>query len=360
VKRTKLTIDNSASSEDLDDYQMLVRLNTTDIPNLVLGSTSGADIRFTDSLGTELKYEIEDWNDGSDSAIVWVKVPTITAGSTTDYIYVYYDYDGTATYDQSTADEQAVWDSNYNVVYHLKENGNGTLDEFRDSTSNAKHGQGGGGDIGKTPTQVAAQIGDGQDFDGNDYVDIASDDIGFLGALTIEVWANPATNEVHFAGKHLTNGVRNNPFDFRTNSSGEVTVVRADAGGYRIFEGPAITTGVSKNYTLVIHDNLIETPPTIYIDGVPTVMSDVAGSKMGPVTGSGTNLRIGERIDGGPSMDGAMDEVRISKVGRSADWIEANYLSQKDSSTFISFGSEETIGPVYAEGFLSYEYQVPQ
>ncbi len=166
LNRTKITFDNSdQTTDDLVNFPVLVKLNTTDLPNLDLSTTVGADVRFTDAVtGDELKYEVEAWD--ADTATVWVKVPQIDKSSDTDYIWVYYNYNGTATYDQSAADEQAVWDANYKAVWHLKESSTGTLDDFADSTANANHGQGGDGASGDTPTQIAGQIGTAQDFDG--------------------------------------------------------------------------------------------------------------------------------------------------------------------------------------------------
>ena len=112
-KRTKITFDNSDQSENLVDFPVPVTLNTTDLPSLDLSATVGADVRFRDAVtGDEIKYEVEAWDAGADTATVWVKVPQIDGASDTDYIWVYYDYDGTATYDQSAADEQAVWNCN--------------------------------------------------------------------------------------------------------------------------------------------------------------------------------------------------------------------------------------------------------
>ena len=85
-------------TDDLDDFPLLITLNTTNIPNLDLSATVGADVRFTDAVtGAELKYEVETWDAGTDTAKIWVKVPKITAESATDYIHVYYNYNGTAT-----------------------------------------------------------------------------------------------------------------------------------------------------------------------------------------------------------------------------------------------------------------------
>ena len=110
--RAKISFDNAAQvTNDLDDFPVLVTIDTSKLASLDLSATVGADVRFTDAItGAELKYEVESWDAGADTATIWVKVPRIDKASNTDYIYVYYNHSGTPTYDQSTADEQAVWE----------------------------------------------------------------------------------------------------------------------------------------------------------------------------------------------------------------------------------------------------------
>ena len=335
-KIIKLTFDNSTGVTNLDDFPLLVRLNSTDVPGLDLNATEGADIRFYDPDGTELKYEVEDWDDTANTANVWVKVPRIDAGSTSDYINMHYNLSN-ATYDQITTDEEAVWSNDFLGVWHLSEQ---VIDEQTSGTHADATGNYPGNQVNNEG--VAGHIGTGQEFDGDgDYIDIPASDTGFLGELTLSVWANITDNGggVQFAGKHLTNGARNNPFDFRTDSSNRLVIVRADAGGFKVYEGPTITEGSWKHYAVVLHDNLVETFPTFYIDGVAGTTVIGGGNGQGAITGTNTNIQMGERIDGGADMNGIMDEFHISMTARPADWIEAEYLNQKDSSTFISFGT---------------------
>ena len=44
-------------------------------------TTNGADLRFYDTLGSELKFEIENWNTNGTSH-VWVQVPALTNSGT--------------------------------------------------------------------------------------------------------------------------------------------------------------------------------------------------------------------------------------------------------------------------------------
>jgi cellulose synthase/poly-beta-1,6-N-acetylglucosamine synthase-like glycosyltransferase len=168
--RKMLTIDHSQVADDLNDFAVLVSLpSDTDLSNFA--QADGGDILFTSSDGTtKLDHEIENYVTGTGELQAWVRFPTISSSSDTDF-YMYYANPSAA--DQS--DSAATWDSNYVGVWHLDQSGDGTLDEFKDSTGNANDGTGGKGYSGYTPTRSTAQIGYGQTFDGtNDFIDMAS------------------------------------------------------------------------------------------------------------------------------------------------------------------------------------------
>ncbi len=73
-----ITISNSGSA--LADYQILVSLDSSNFPTNA--QINGADIRFTDAVGNELNYWIESWDNAGKIAKIWVKVPSISAGTT--------------------------------------------------------------------------------------------------------------------------------------------------------------------------------------------------------------------------------------------------------------------------------------
>jgi hypothetical protein len=70
----------------LTNYQVHIGLNETfDFSKTNAG---GSDIRFTSSDGsTQLSYWIETWSPATDTASIWVKVPTISTTGTTLYMY---------------------------------------------------------------------------------------------------------------------------------------------------------------------------------------------------------------------------------------------------------------------------------
>ncbi|MCH8006119.1 MAG: DUF2341 domain-containing protein [Planctomycetes bacterium] len=116
LERRKLTINNSDQTEDLDDFPLLVKLDGTRI-DYTKTLNLGEDIRFIDDDDlTELKYEIEKW-DESGTSYVWVKVPQIDGSSSTDHIWIYYDYFAAS----DNQDPPNVWTNGYAGVWHLKE-----------------------------------------------------------------------------------------------------------------------------------------------------------------------------------------------------------------------------------------------
>jgi len=94
--RKALTIDNTNNSEDLTDYQVKVKLNSSNF-DFSKAQSDGDDLRFTDSDGvTLLNHWTESYSSSSQAATVWVKIPTIPASSSKT-IYMYYGNDSASS-----------------------------------------------------------------------------------------------------------------------------------------------------------------------------------------------------------------------------------------------------------------------
>lgn len=326
--RVKVTVDNSGqTTNDLDNFPLLVRLNGTDFPGLDLTATVGADVRFADSSANALKYEVENWDDSGNTSDVWVKVPTIAASSTTEYIYVYYD-NPSATYDQSAADEEAVWDTNYVGVWHM--------DGLLDSTGNSNDGTNTG------TTDTTGQIGQGREFGGTDQLDMGSaSSLDNLPALTFSTWLNQTETAISASRlfeKRATSAESKNLY---IASDNKVEYIQKTSAESVDRSSVAISNNTWYHIAVTWDGTLNETGIEIYIDGVAA--PDGGGDGTGTIVDdSGGNLWIGSRNDGLRTLRGMMDEVRMSKVVRSADWIAASFLNQKDSSTYTDVGDVET------------------
>ena len=290
--RRKLTFNNVSSTENLTNFPVLVSLNSSRI-SYSDTQDSGQDIRFTDPNGVILKHEIEEWNE-SGTSTVWVKIPQIDALSTIDYIYMYYG-NPDATDGQ---DIENVWDSNFKMVQHLQEASTST-GAYIDSTSNNYDGTA-TSSFASSDLDVAGKIDGANDFDGtDDWIDIGA---SYSSVKTVEFWIK----------------VDNTTKD----------IVDLNGSAYiSVSSGNATTTGF--------------TIPTIYVDGVATTTIDTNWRYVTVTTDTGldaSDLDIGRR-EGGTYFDGIIDEVRFSSTARSAEWIEAQYLSMTDA--YITYGSEE-------------------
>jgi len=181
--RKKLTFNNSAQSENLTNFPVLVKLSTSTF-NYANVKSDGTDLRFIDSDNTtELKYHIEKWNPSGDS-FIWVKVPQIDGSSNTDYVYMYYG-NGDAG---DVQDEPNTFSNNYIAVWHMNEaSWNGTPGEVDDSTANNNDGT----RVGDATTTTSGQVDGCGTFDGNgDYVEVADSASLDVTNLTINSWAN--------------------------------------------------------------------------------------------------------------------------------------------------------------------------
>ena len=328
--RRKITFDNSAQAENLTNFPVLVKLDSTRV-DYANTQNNGEDIRFTDSDGsTLLSYEIEKWDETANS-YVWVKVPQIDASSNTDYIYMYYGNSGVA----DAQNASSVWDNNFKSVWHLKETGAGTLGEYKDSTANVNHGQGGAGTASSVPTvTTSGAIGNAQTFDGGDY--IANNTVTFpfaAQARSVSAWINiPSygTQSIFSYGTETTS----HRYELGIRTGGYVVAaVNGGAGG-------TSSTPASGWYKVAITFNGANVMDhKMYINGVEKTLVQQAGSNVAVNTTETTASQIGRNVVANLFLVGSVDEVKVSNSVRSAGWNAAEYKSESD--TFNTFGSQE-------------------
>ena len=333
--RRTLTFDNTTRAENLTDFPILVELNASRI-DYSQTQTNGEDLRFVDGDGTVLDYEIEEWNP-SGTSLIWVKVPQIDANSGTDFIYMYYG-NNTAVDAQNAS---AVWSSDNEAVYHLNENP-GASGTFVDSTGNYN-----ATNVGTTNDTTGA-IGAGQSFNGTDqYINIGENLplIQDVDAVTLSAWVY--SSDITQTAKIV--GVSNGSTDPTSISRASIEVVGPEVRITGRTVDNVLALPFTTNSSPLMQDQwqlitavIDYTGDTlsIYVDGVlerttPTIfVGDSASS-------DARNSGIGANEDGsGSFFEGSLDEVRITDIAASAEWINAQHASMTDALT--SFSSEES------------------
>lgn len=319
--RQKLTFDNSGQSENLQDFPVLVALTTSNF-DFNKAKDNGEDIRFVDSDDTtEVKYEIENWDKANSKAWIWVKVPQIDGSSSTDYIYMYYGNSGAS----DAQDAVNTWDSHYKAVYHLNKSSGDVLD----STGNNNDGTNHGATRGQTG-KIDKAFSFGGEVD-DDYIDCgAGASLGITGAITVEAWAK--LSGLASTQRFVTRtGNSAGDYQFRLKVD-KVHFMRWRGGGNTYDEWEAVSlTGVDGEwaYYAIVYDG---SDATLFVNN----SSESPTSTFTTYTTAEVNTYIGRGLTN--YFDGLIDEVRISDIARSADWIKAQYLSM--TLAFITFGGE--------------------
>ena len=331
--RIKLTFDNSASGENLIDFPVMVNLAGAGSDFWTHVATDYRDLRFIDDdATTELYFEIEYWNYGDQEASVWVQVPQIDAGSTTDFIYVYY---GNAGASESTYHSAAdVWDSNFMMVQHLEE----TSGTVTDSTSQDNDGTPNGG----VTQDATGKIAGGDDFDGSDdYISISdADSLDFgTGSFSYMFWLYSEATSTQYVFDKKGGTLGQTPAGYKLGISTDPTkcfsVALADGStNVRIDTGDHASWGGSVWAMFTVVVDRTQQKMFVYVNGDEITKSAGIGSVVD--VSNSLDLIVGKRQDTGANyFNGKLDEIRVSDTARSADWVKASYLSMNDE--FITF-----------------------
>lgn len=325
--RKKITIDNqkvaSTTGPNITNFPMLFsvtdsELKFTSFGGKVASSTSG-DILFTLGNGTTaLNYEIEKYASTTGELVAWIQIPFLSSTSTTP-IYMYLGNPSAPTPAASTA--QNVWDSNYVGVYHFP---NGSTLSPNDSTSNG-YNLTNNGSVGAGTGKID---GAATGFTSPKY--LTSPAITTItSALTISYWVKATSNsnyQIGFSGSGT--GPELWAYD---NGAGGLMAYLQNNGVYTSTFYPVDNTW---HYLVSSYNGA---GVILYGDG------NQVRSYTSVSTQNMSSFTVGRRAGtDNYYINGSMDEVRVSKIGRSADWITTEYNNQSNPTSFYTYGGLET------------------
>ena len=286
----------------------------------------GGDLRFADADGNILAHEIDTWNTSGES-LVWVKVPTLTAATK---ITAYYGNDLPCP-----ASADSVWDSGYVGVWHLGQSGL----PLTESTGVTKPFSGLVGSVNYAASGIA---GGAVDFPGTDVTTRLKasddDDLDGFDSFTFEVWTkrNVQTGLNTVLSRRINGNTKNNAYVWQQwNDQNGICY-------FTIGSGSANTqivksTDVFPAMGVWAHSAVVRDTDNkairAYLDGVSYESGcDYCGDQ---ICNAATELWLGgmQGYSDDPSANpngsrpfiGLIDELRISRVARSADWIKATH-----------------------------------
>jgi len=305
-----------------------------------VNQTDARDIRVTKSDGTtELPREVVFYTAASDAGELYFKYIGTLSGSTDTSVYLYYGNSGASDYGvTNTYGRNNVWDDYYVGVWHLNESGNGTADEYVDSTGTENEGQGGSGTSSEVPTQTNGKIGKAQSFDGGDEISISdSASLDITSNLTISTWiyetANPPDTYASLVGKGSLSSAYNLQIEQSTRNVWFYTLGTSNSN----WSTGATISNDAWNYLTYVYNG---SNKYFYKNTDAAVSTSATGS----ISTNNDALFFGNRTDASRHFQGIIDEVRISNTARLSTWISTEYNNQNSPGTFFnSFGTEETL-----------------
>lgn len=210
-----------------------------------------------------------------------------------------------------------VWDC-FETVLHLQETGNGTSGEYKDSTSHAHNGTGGGGNSVMTPIIDSGVFClNSQQCLGKQYISVVEDAINPTVGMTVSLWG--AITSWYTPRTFYSRGSFTLEYTYWNQVKATITTLPtlSTSATYSVTGATQLTQG--KFYHLAA----VWTPGVglaVYVNGVQDGIKTVADTYSAPLTES---LVASE--DGGAFVVGNVQEVRLSGVARSAAWLLAEY-----------------------------------
>ena len=329
-----ITIDHTKVDATLTDYPLTLVIssdndlrttaNSGHIENTASGGASGsvtvpADLVFgsTDDCSTTYDHEIETYDASTGELVAHVRIPSLSESSDTT-LYMCY---GDSSVTTSQEDVNGVWDSDYVGVWHMGEGGGTAYDSTSNGNDATDHA---------SATGTDGQIGDGQEFDGSDdYMSVPDNgDFDGLSYLMVSFWGSISSSAQSWAGL-----ISKEVWDVRIDSDKKLA--------FRVYNDrqaksdDAINDGVWRHYIGVYDGSEVG----IYVDGDTQTDTE---SKTGDAGSNSQDVTFGKlTYASGYELDGNLDEIRVSDIARSADWISTTYNNQSSPSTFYSISAEQ-------------------
>lgn len=349
TKKCALVIDADKVSGTANLTNFPVLLTEANFPSTIFDNTqsAGQDLRFTSDAdgATELAFEVVTWDTTKDKAQVWVKIPTVDYDDDTTFYVWYGNSDATAYAETDTYGARNVWSNGYDIVLHMEDK-----DAVNDSTANQY-------DFTKvgTPENETGKIGGSVTFDGSTdvYYRLISDsaNVNGTGSFTFSCWLN--TNDYTAWQKIYTHGYDSNTKDLETMVMNTSKLV---GSAYNLSNNPTTTTSVANGtwyYFTYAYDST-NNLQVVRFNATEEDNNSTAGTTRVSLANTGhgggnTPIAIGavwfSNAWYSQKFNGEIDELHFANdVFRTADWTATEYANQSSPATFITEGTEESIG----------------
>jgi biopolymer transport protein ExbB len=315
--RRQVAVDAAATGADiqetLSDVPVLVRLHAGNFGYFAELAENGRDLRFLKDDKTPLVYDVEQIDVLSEIGLVWVKLPQLRGGVSSDDFWLYY---GNANAPDGS-DPKNLYDVAQGLVYHFKD---GEAPP-QDATAYGSHAA-----DSKASVQAGGWIGAAAQFTGAGpllvnpapQLAIAADQgWTFSTWLKIDQPQNGASLlDAHEGGNGIDLSIQGAALSARwSGPGGAVTTSTVN-----------LTLGKWQHVAVTVKADKLE----LYVDGMLVGNAAITLTAVNPAIAIGRNLV------------GLLDEIQIAATARSADWLKLSFRSQSPDFSVLSYGQDET------------------
>lgn len=305
----------------LTEPTVLVRLHQGNFPQFLSVRDGGADFRLL--LGddtTPLKYHVERFDPITQMAFLWVKLPVLNPQSLEEKLYLYFG-NGAAV----KGDEAGLsYDVGTVAAFHFNEAQGLPVDSTAYATGVT------GGEVFPNPASI---VGNGITLPGTQALTIA--DTGALAMTAAQGWtfstwlrmAAPGTEPAYL----LDREAGGNRLSLLVNGTSLV----ARFGSTEVTGTTPLVAAQWAHVALVVG----AADMTLYVNGVAAGTAAITAADMsGP-------LSVGGGADGSGLLSADIDELKISNVARTADWVlfESAIQGEKND-VIVTYGGDEAAG----------------
>jgi biopolymer transport protein ExbB len=325
--RKSIAIDTSPKGANVADsagrMPVLIRLHPGNFQFDGLAD-NGADIRFVAADDkTPLNYQVEQYDAVLGVALIWVDIPKMPAGAA-QQIWMY--YGNKKANDGSKPAE--TFDPDYTLVYHFN-GASGTPP--KDATAYANNAQ-------NAPARTIEDgiVGKGAQLDGSTPLNLPASpslNVSAGGSFTFSAWIKPAT----LGANTLLYSRRDGANALLIGLDNGVPFAEVDAGAAPVRTPAAAPVAVNQwAYVAVTADgkNL-----TVYVNGKS--VAQVAATLPALTSAAAVGGDVAGAPAGFAGYNGAIDELRLSKIARTPEAIALDALSEGSESKLIAYGADE-------------------
>ncbi len=332
---TFVYINTSASGINLTStvtaFPLLVRLRAPEFP-FQRAQGGGQDLRFANSAGVPLPYEIDTWDSAAGRADVWVLVDTVRGGNADQFLRMYWGNPAAASESNGGAVFTAA--NGMHSVWHLGNPGTGVRPNSVTGGNAA------------TPVNYDGNesspgiIGRGDSLAGGvdgDYLDVGDGYANWSGGFTYSAWVRPTASSTWARLMDFGNGPDSYNIILGRESNTDNFTIRVYGGNNTInsisntpafftvnqWQHVIVTYRPSDRALLVIRNGALFWSGKL---GIPIANVNRTQNFLGRSNWAADQYWTGN-----------MDEVRLDRVFRGPAWNTLTYQNQREGSTLVTF-----------------------